>query len=157
SGPVVWSLTPRPLPNRPVNPDVLLAGTSHTAAARVGFHLLARGLDYHPGCLFSAAVAGTGELGGVPGLKGEGGPACAHQAFSGVVIAAPARDPRLSREVTDSYQPQLIVLRLGTLAEAIEEATDLPSGLRRYLEWVRDLPDRGPPPYLGARRFTDLY
>ena len=157
SRPVVWSLTPRPLPNRTIPHDVLLSGTSHTAASRVAFYVLAHDLDYDPGCLISAKVTDSGDLDGVFGLKDKCDAAFAHENFNRVVIATTADDPKLTQAVIDGYKPRLTVLRRGTLADAVEEATGLPAGIRRYLQWVRDLPDQDPPPYLGNRHFADLY
>jgi hypothetical protein len=155
TAPVAWSLAPRPLRDRPARLDALLRSRSHAAAARVGVHVLAHDLDYDPACLISARVDGSGNLGGVEGLRAKCDAALAH-GISRVVIAVTASDPGLPPEAEAGYRPHLNVLRLTTLAEAIEEATGLPGALRRYLDWIVGLPEQDPPHYLGGRSFAEL-
>ncbi len=142
-------------------------GASAQAALQGALTLLCDGRLYDTGCALSATVDAAGNLGHVDGIVGEHGAAgpkllAAKQAHLTRVVISPQDFAALLPQARESLQNEpfpLEVVSAETMAQALEFASGLATGLRKYFELVMALSDREEtlPAYMGGRTHTALY
>ncbi len=149
---VCWTLT---VCDRGVSPTIPLDGDSLSGAAAVGFQLLCNGQLYDPTCLILARVDEGDRLKPVGCVREKLEAALRH----GIKQAAVAEGTNLTGIVEEFRRRGLEVKRLRTLAELLEFASGLATGLGKYFELLATLPDREEtlPAYMGGRKRTALY
>jgi WD40 repeat protein len=151
--PVAWSMeTLQGTEGPSFNQRRTLSGESHTLAARVGLHALAKNLDIDPGCLLAAKLDGL-KLRGVGELKAKCDAAWRSERISTVVIASGSQYTG-GGEYRQGKR-EMPVERRKYLGAALELATGLPRFLGHYLKSLQDLPDRNAPLYFKGRTFTE--
>jgi len=152
---VSWSVTTAGL----LKTDAL-GGDSLGLAATVGFALLKAKRPYDASCLLTARVTDDGErVGRVAHERDKLNGLLKQRGKSAIRRVGVAHDTALTADFREAMtEAGLEVRRLATVAEALDYASGLVTGLLRYLERLIERPDERPlPAYLGEHRPTALY